>query len=254
MGKIILKSQREIELMRESGKVVSAVLRLIERFIRPGVSTMELDAIAEDFILSQNGVPVFKGYSKGGRGRFPGSICTSIDDVVVHGLPSPRRLKEGEIVSIDVGVMKNGYVGDGAWTFPVGLISEEKHRLMKVTEEALYKGITQARKDNSVNDISIAVQEHVESVGFSVVRDLVGHGVGRSLHEEPPVPNFGKTGTGAKLRVGMTLAIEPMVNSGIYKVYTDDDGWSVRTSDGYSSAHYEHTIAITDGEPDILTL
>jgi len=254
MGKITLKSPHEIELMRESGKIVSAVLRLLEHNIRPGISTMELDAIANDFILSQGGISVFKGYSKGGRGRFPASICTSIDDVVVHGIPSPRRLREGEMISVDVGVMKDGFVGDGAWTFRVSQVSEEKERLMHITHESLFVGLKEARMNKNVHDISSAIQDFVEAHGYSVVRDLVGHGVGRTLHEEPPVPNFGKPGGGPKLRPGMTIAVEPMVNAGTYKVYTDDDGWSVRTYDGYPSAHYEHTIAITDGEPDILTL
>ncbi|MBM4165929.1 MAG: type I methionyl aminopeptidase [Ignavibacteria bacterium] len=255
MGKIILKTQREIELMRESGRIVSAALRLLEGFIKPGVTTKELDVIADDFISSEGGIPIFKGYTKGGKGRFPASICTSVDDVVVHGIPSShRRLQEGEIVSLDVGVIKNGYVADGAWTFAVGSISPEKERLMRITQEALFVGIEKAIAYKQLHDISSAVQQYVENNGYSVVRDLVGHGVGRTLHEDPPVPNFGKQGEGPKMHVGMTIAIEPMVNSGSPKVYTDGDGWSVRTEDGLPSAHFEHTVAITNGQPDILTL
>jgi methionyl aminopeptidase len=255
VGKIFLKTPREIALMRESGRIVSEVLRLLEGFIKPGISTMELDAIAEDFILSQGGIPVFKGYSQNGRGKkFPASICTSVDDAVVHGIPSPVKLQEGEILSIDVGVTKNGYVGDGAWSFAVGKISEEKLRLMRKTEEALYIGLREAKFGNHVHDISAAVQEFVESNGYSVVRELVGHGVGKSLHEDPPVPNFGKRGEGPRLKPGMTIAVEPMVNAGALEVFTDEDGWTVRTKDGFPSAHFEHTIVITDGEPDILTV
>jgi methionyl aminopeptidase len=199
------------------------------------------------------GVPAFKGYSQSKSNLFPATLCTSIDDEVVHGIPTNRVLRDGEILSVDVGVKKDGYFGDGAYTFAVGEVSEEKHRLLKATEESLYKGIEQAVAGKRVHDISYAVQEHVEAGGFSVVRDLVGHGIGVELHEEPAIPNFGKPGTGIKLQDGMTLAIEPMVNAGTWKVRMAPDGWTVLTQDGRPSAHFEHTVAIVNGKPEILT-
>jgi methionyl aminopeptidase len=210
--------------------------------------------VSEEYIRSRGGEPAFKGYGSDRRNLYPASICTSINDEVVHGIPAERAIQEGDIISIDVGVKKNGFYGDGAWTFHVGNVSPEKSRLMQVTEAALYEGISKARAGNHVHDISSAVQQHVEHEGFSVVRDLVGHGVGKNLHEEPAVPNFGRAGTGMILQPGMTLAIEPMVNFGTYKVYFDADGWTVRTSDGSPSAHFEHTILVKDGEPEILTV
>lgn len=256
MGKIHIKSEREIELMRESCRIVREVLRLLGSAIAPGVTTGELDRMAEDYIRSQGAEPAFKGFGTDRNNLFPASICASIDDQVVHGIPDGRKLKEGEIISIDVGVKKNGYYGDGAWTFPVGNVSEEKQRLMRVTERALYKGIREARAGKRVLDISTSVQDVVESQGFSVVRDLVGHGVGKHLHEEPAVPNFvpsnGK-GISVKLRPGMTLAIEPMVNKGTGRVKVGADGWTVLTADGEPSAHFEHTIVITEDDPEILT-
>ena len=240
--------------MKESGRIVSDVLRLMKRMIRPGVTTLELDMIAEEYIRSQSAEPAFKGYGNDAANLYPASLCTSVNDEVVHGIPGNRKLQSGDIISIDVGVKKNGFYGDGAWTFEVGKTSNENVRLMKVTEESLYKGIEKAHAGNHVHDISAAVQKHVEKEGFSVVRELVGHGVGRQLHEEPAVPNFGKEGTGQVLQAGMTLAIEPMVNYGAYKVRFDDDGWTVRTSDGTPSAHFEHTVLITEREPLILTL
>jgi methionyl aminopeptidase len=254
MATAIIKTPDEIELMRESNRIVAEVLRLLKSMVKPGVTTEELDTLAEDFIRSQGGEPAFKGYGHDQRNLFPATICASIDDQVVHGIPGKRKLREGEILSVDVGVKKNRFFGDGAWTFPVGKISEEKERLLKVTEESLLKGITFAHEGNHVHDISAAVQDHVEQAGFSVVRDLVGHGIGRNLHEEPPVPNFGKPKTGLKLKRGMTLAVEPMVNMGKYQVVVESDGWTVRTKDGLASAHFEHTIAITDNGPEILTL
>ncbi|MBI4546835.1 MAG: type I methionyl aminopeptidase [Ignavibacteriae bacterium] len=254
MTKAVIKSPEEIELIRESCHIVAEVLRLLKGFIKPGIPTKELDVIAEEYIRSQQAEPAFKGYGSLKNNLFPASLCVSIDDEVVHGIPSDRILREGEIVSIDVGVKKNQYYGDGAWTFRVGKISDEKTRLMNVTEEALYKGIEKAHAGNHVHDISAVVQACVEQEDFSVVRDLVGHGVGRSLHEEPAVPNFGKPGTGTILQPGMTIAIEPMVNYGTFRVRMDDDGWTIRTQDGLPSAHFEHTVLITENGPEILTV
>ena len=248
-----IKTKREIGLIRESSQIVADVLKLVEAHVKPGVTTIELDRLAEDFIRSMGGVPAFKGYSQSKSNLFPATLCTSIDDEVVHGIPTNRVLRGGEILSVDVGVKKDGYFGDGAYTFAVGEVSEEKHRLLKATEESLYKGIEQAVAGKRVHDISYAVQEHVEAGGFSVVRDLVGHGIGVELHEEPAIPNFGKPGTGIKLQEGMTLAIEPMVNAGTWKVRMAPDGWTVLTQDGRPSAHFEHTVAIVNGKPEILT-
>jgi methionyl aminopeptidase len=250
---IPLKTKREIDLIRESCRIVADVLKLVAAHVKPGITTLELDTLAEDFIRTFGGVPAFKGYGNQKDNLFPATLCTSIDAEVVHGIPGKRTLKEGEIVSIDVGVKKNGYFGDGAWTFPVGEVSVEKMRLLRVTEESLFKGIEKAVEGNHVHDISYAVQSHVEGNGFSVVRELVGHGVGKELHEPPNVPNFGKPGTGPELKNGMTLAIEPMVNFGGYQVNVEQDGWTVVTRDGLPSAHFEHTIAIVEGQPEILT-
>jgi len=249
-----IKSKREIGLIRESSRIVADVLKLVASHIRPGVTTLELDKLAEDYIRSLGAIPAFKGYGHSKTNLFPATLCTSIDDVVVHGIPSNRALKEGEALSVDVGVVREGYYGDGASTFPVGEISKEKQRLLKVTKESLQKGIEQAVTGNRIHDISHAVQSHVEAAGYSVVRDLVGHGVGVELHEDPAVPNFGKPGTGMKLQEGMTLAIEPMVNAGAWQVRFGADGWTVLTQDGRPSAHFEHTIAIVDGKPEILTI
>jgi methionyl aminopeptidase len=248
-----IKTKREIGFIRESSKIVADVLKLVGALVKPGVTTIELDRLAEDFIRSMGGVPAFKGYSQSKSNLFPATLCTSIDDEVVHGIPTNRVLQDGELLSVDVGVKKDGYFGDGAYTFAVGEVSEEKHRLLKATEESLYKGIEQAVAGKRVHDISYAVQEHVEAGGFSVVRDLVGHGIGAELHEEPAIPNFGKPGTGIKLQDGMTLAIEPMVNAGTWKVRMAPDGWTVLTQDGRPSAHFEHTVAIVNGKPEILT-
>ncbi len=253
MAKVPIKSPREIELIRESSKIVAEVLALLGSRIKPGMFTKELDEIAERFIRSRGGSPAFKGYGHDKKNLFPASLCISVDDEVVHGIPNGRKLEEGQIVSIDVGVRKDGYYGDGARTFAVGRISEEKLRLMRVTEESLYKGLEKAVAGNHLHDISFAVQKYVEANGFSVVRDLVGHGVGKSLHEEPAIPNYGDPGTGVKLKEGMVLAIEPMVNAGTYKVNHDNDGWTVRTADKKPSAHFEHTVVVRKGEPEILT-
>ena len=245
---IYLYSAEQIDLIHRACRLAADTLSALEAIISEGVSTFELDKIACEFIAARNGKPAFLGY----RG-YPAALCTSINEVVVHGIPNGTTLKEGQIVSIDVGVRKNGYYGDGARTFPVGRISEEKQRLLRVTEESLYKGIEKAVAGNHLHDVSFAVQKYVEAHGFSVVRDLVGHGVGRSLHEEPAIPNYGEPGTGIKLKEGMVLAIEPMVNAGTYKVEVDADGWTVRTADKKPSAHFEHTVVVRKGEPEILT-
>ncbi|MCL4538176.1 MAG: type I methionyl aminopeptidase [Bacteroidetes bacterium] len=251
---ISVKTPREVELMREVGAVVAGILDTVEKAIKPGVTTKELDEIAEDYVLSQGAKPAFKGYGFDRKNLFPATVCLSLDDQVVHGIPGPRKIEEGQLVSVDVGAIKNGYYGDAAKTFAVGTVTDEKKKLMEVTEKALYIGIENAVGGNHVEDISQAVQDYVEENGFSVVRDLVGHGIGTKLHEDPPVPNYGKRGRGPLLRNGMTIAIEPMVNAGSYRVYTARDGWTVYTSDGKPSAHFEHTVVITDGKPEILTL
>lgn len=250
---ILIKSKKEIDLIRESCVIVAEVLQLVKRYVKPGITTIELDKIAEDYILSNNGRPAFKGYSQAGSFDFPGSICSSIDDEVVHGIPGNRVLKEGEILSIDVGVEKNKYFGDAALSVAVGIISDEKQKLMNVTERSLYVGIEQLKDGNRLGDYSSTVQTLVEENGFSVVRDLCGHGVGKHLHEDPQISNYGKKGNGALIKNGMTLALEPMVNMGSYKVIVAEDGWTVLTADRKPSAHFEHTVAIIDGKPEILT-
>lgn len=251
---IYIKTKKEIDFIRESCRIVAETLRLVSNNVRPGVATIELDRIAEEYIFSNNAKAAFKGYSQAGSYDYPASICVSIDDEVVHGIPDDRVLKEGEIVSIDVGVLKNGYFGDAAVSVAVGKISPDKKKLLDVTEKSLYEGIKEAKLDNRVHDISFAIQNYVEANGFSVVKDLCGHGVGKFLHEEPAVPNYGVRGTGPKLKKGMTIAIEPMVNSGTYKVKTAKDGWTVLTQDGLPSAHFEHTILVSNGSPEILTV
>jgi len=251
---IYIKTQKEIDFIRESCRIVAETLRLVKSNVRVGVTTFELDRIAEDYIRSNNAIPAFKGYSQGGLPGFPGSVCTSINDAVVHGIPGQVKLEEGDIISLDVGVLKNNYYGDAAITVANGKVSDEKKMLLEVTEKSLQLGIEQAKSGNRVHDISAAVQDYVEQNGFSIVRDLCGHGVGKFLHEDPAVPNFGRKGTGAKLKRGMTLAIEPMVNAGGYEVITSSDGWTVITADGSPSAHFEHTVLILDNSPEILTV
>lgn len=250
---IHVKSPAEIELMRESSRIVGDVIKLIGHQVRPGVSTAELDAMAEDYIRSCGAEPAFKGYGHDPKNLFPATLCISIDSEVVHGIPGKRILKEGEIVSIDVGAKKNGFYGDGAYTFAVGTVTEEKQRLMNVTKESLERAVLQAVDGNRTGDIAHAVQSFVEAEGFSVVRDLVGHAVGRQLHEEPNVPNFGKPGKGTLLKEGMTLAIEPMVNAGTYHVLTAADRWTILTRDGRPSAHYEYTVVVRKGSAEVLT-
>lgn len=239
--------------MRASAQLVSRTLAEVAKFIEPGVTTAKLDRTAEEFIQKNNARPAFKGYGPKDN-PFPGTLCISINEEVVHGIPSEKReLKEGDIVSIDCGVEKDGYFGDHAYTFAVGECEEEKIRLLRTTLESLYKGIEQAVHGNKIGDISSAVQKHCEKEGFGVVRDLVGHGLGRSLHEDPSVPNFGKAGRGNRLRSGMTLAIEPMITLGSWKVKTLADGWTVVTSDKKVAAHYEHDIVVRDGKAEILS-
>ena len=246
---IIIKSSREIEQLRRPNAIVAEVLQRLRKAVVAGVTTRELDQISEEVILSMGAVPAFKGY----RG-YPASLCASINEQVVHGIPNQRRLKEGDIVSLDVGASLNGYFGDAAITLPVGSVDPEAQRLLNVTERALTLGIEKARKGNRLFDISHAIQGWVESQGFSVVRDFVGHGIGKSLHEEPQIPNFGSPHQGPRLEEGMVFALEPMVNEGTYEVKILSDAWTVITADGKRSAHFEHTIAVTDGDPEILTI
>ena len=245
---IIRKSKTEIETMARAGRVVAETLRRLGEHMQPGVTTKELDEVAEDYIRSQGGVPTFKGY----RG-FPASICASPNSMVVHGIPGSYRLDEGDLLSIDVGVTLDNFVADSAFTFAVGEVDGEASRLLEACQAALAAGIAEARSGNHVQDISAAVQRTTEEAGFSVVRSLVGHGIGRSMHEEPQVPNFGEPGRGPLLAPGMTLAIEPMINAGSPEVWVADDRWSISTDDGSLSAHFEHTVAITDNGPLILT-
>jgi methionyl aminopeptidase len=245
---IIIKSPREIEQLKKSNTMVAEVFEKLKTMIAPGITTKELDQVAEEYILSKGAQPAFKGY----RG-FPATLCISINEEVVHGIPSQRRLKEGDIVSLDVGVNFVGYYGDAALTLPVGEVDPEAKKLLGVTEKALYIGIEKAKVGNRLFDISYAIQRWVESQGFSVVRDFVGHGIGKDLHEEPQVPNFGAPHQGPRLEKGMVFALEPMVNEGTFEVRVLPDGWTVVTADGKRSAHFEHTIAITDDGAEILS-
>jgi len=250
---IHIKNAREIDAIRESCRIVAETLNLVKKNVKVGVTTEELDKMAEDHILSRGGTPAFKGYRQTGTPPFPGTLCISINDVVVHGIPGSRKVTEGDLVSIDVGVKKNGFYGDAALSVLVGE-DTKKQNLMDVTEKSLYLGIEQAVEGNRVHDISYAVQQYVEANGYSVVRALCGHGVGRYLHEDPSIPNYGIKGTGKKLKSGMTLAIEPMVNTGKYEVYELSDGWTIKTIDGLPSAHFEHTILVNGTKPEILTI
>ncbi len=245
---IIVKSPREVEQLRRANIIVAEVLEKLRTVVAPEVTTLEVDQIAEEIILSRGAIPAFKGY----RG-YPKTLCISINEQVVHGIPDQRKLKEGDIVSLDVGTNLDGYFGDAALTLPVGEIDDNARKLLEVTEKALYIGISMAKVGNRLFDISHAVQQWVESHGFSVVRDFVGHGIGKSLHEEPQIPNYGSPHQGPRLEKGMVFALEPMVNEGTYEVRILADGWTVVTADGKRSAHFEHSIAITDGEADILS-
>ncbi len=246
---IILKTRREIEIMKKAGSLVAQSHELVRKHIKAGVTTKELDSMVEDFLRSRNAIPTFKGYN-----GFPFSICASVNEEVVHGFPSERVLREGDIVSVDIGATFEGYVGDSAKTFLVGQVDEEKRRLVEATRQCFYEGIKYAKNSYRLSDISHAIQAYAESQGLSVVRDYVGHGVGKKMHESPQVPNFGKPGKGPRLQEGMVLAIEPMINAGVYNVKLLENNWTVVTVDGKPSAHYEHTLAITDGEPELLTI
>jgi len=245
---VYTRSNREIDLISKSCQIVADTLEMLSEFIVPGMSVLDLDKKAENYIISCGARPAFKGYM-----GFPSTLCISIDDVVVHGIPNSEVLKEGQIVGIDCGAEVNGYYGDHARTFPVGQISDEKLNLMKITQTSLYKAIEKAVPGNYVGDIGHAVQSYVEPYGYSVVRELVGHGIGENLHEEPQIPNYGNPNAGYKLHAGMCIAIEPMINLGSKEIYTSKDGWTILTSDGRPSAHFEHTIAIKEDGPHILS-
>ena len=243
-----VRTRREIKLIAESAQIVADTLDMLSTKVTSGVSLLELDTQAEEFIRSRNARPAFKGYM-----GFPATLCISVDDEVVHGIPSKSKLSEGQIVGIDCGAEKNGYYGDSARTFAVGNISDNNQDLMLTTEKALALGIEQAKPGNHVSDIGHAIQSFVEPKGFSIVRELVGHGIGTQLHEDPQVPNYGVPGMGDELKEGMCLAIEPMINCGRKEVYTAEDGWTIKTKDGYNSAHFEHTIAIRENGAEILS-
>ncbi len=255
-GKITYKTPEEIELIRVSSLLVGKTLGELKKYIEPGVSTMKLDKIAESFIRDHHAIPAFKNYNPSfGDSPFPGSLCISVNEEVVHGMPSDKRiLKEGDIVSIDCGVLLNDYYGDSAYTFSVGTVSSKKRRLMEVTKESLYRGVEKAIVGNRIGDISHAIQRYAETYGYSIVREMVGHGLGKRLHEPPEVPNFGRRRSGLKLRAGMVIAIEPMINMGRRHIGIADDGWTVFAKDKLPSAHYEHSIVIQEkGKPDILS-
>ncbi|MGE5308948.1 MAG: type I methionyl aminopeptidase [Deltaproteobacteria bacterium] len=243
-----IKNSEELEIMRQAGRLLAQVLHEVAKSVAPGKTTGEIDGLAERLIRDAQAIPAFKGY----RG-YPGTLCTSVNNEVIHGIPGGRRLEEGDIISLDCGLIFRKYYSDMAVTVPVGRISADAQKLIRVTRDSLTEGIKKARPGNRLSDISHAVQEHVEKNGFSVVRQFVGHGIGSSLHEEPEVPNFGRPGRGVELKPGMVLAVEPMVNMGTWECLIMDDGWTAVTKDGKLSAHFEHTIAITDGEAQILT-
>lgn len=245
---ITYKSAEEIELIRESSLLVGKALAEVAKIIRPGITPLELDRRAEEFIRDSNAIPAFKGY-----GDFPNTLCISLNDVVVHGIPSSKALIDGDIVSVDCGVLKNGYYGDSAYTFEIGEVPAAIKQLLKVTKESLYKGIEKAIDGMRIGDVGFAVQEHAEKFGYGVVREMVGHGIGKNLHEKPEVPNYGKRGSGIKLIEGLVIAIEPMINLGKAPIFQDNDGWTIRTKDGKVSAHFEHTIAVKKGKADILS-
>jgi methionyl aminopeptidase len=247
---IIIKNQIELDIMRKAGRLTGETLKMIKEHIRPGISTQEIDSLCEEFITRHGAKPSFKNYH-----GFTGSICASVNEVVIHGIPSKDKiLQEGDIISVDVGAYLNGFHGDAARTFPVGEISEEAAKLVRVTEESFFKGMESAFEGKRLGDISHAIQAHAEKNGFSIVRDFTGHGIGRNLHEDPQIPNYGVQGRGPKLAKGMVLAIEPMVNAGTYHVKVLGDNWTTVTRDGRLAAHYENTVIITEGAPEIITL
>jgi len=246
---IILKKESDLAKMRECGKILAWTLRLVSEEIKPGVTPKQLDELADKLIMEKGGKPSFLGY----RG-YPAATCISVNNVVIHGIPDDTPLQEGDIIDLDFGVYKNGFHADSAWTFPVGKISKNAERLLNITQEAMWQGIAKAKVGAKVGEISSAVQKYVETNGYSVVRELVGHGIGRSLHEEPSVPNYGKPSSGALLRDGTTICIEPMVNEGTCELVTLEDGWTMLTKDGKLSAHFEHTVAVTRDGPEVLTV
>ena len=247
---IVIKREHELDIMRKAAEVTAYILDdLMPRVIRPGITTAAIDRIVEDEIRKNDMIPGFKGY-----GGFPASVCASVNDVIIHGIPGPEKLVEGDIISIDTGTIYKGYYSDAARTYPVGEISEEDAKLICVTREAFFEGIKNAKVGMRLGDVSNAIQNHAESNGFSVVKEFVGHGIGRNMHEDPPVPNYGKAGKGPRLQVGMTLAIEPMINAGTEDLEVLEDEWTTVTLDGRKAAHYENTIIVTEGEPEILTL
>ena len=243
------KSDEQIELIRESSLLVGKTLAEVAKLIKPGINPIELDRKAEEFIRDNQAIPAFKGYG----GSFPNSLCLSVNDVVVHGIPAKEVLKDGDVISVDCGVLKNGYYGDSAYTFEVGEVAPEISQLLRVTKESLYKAIDKAVVGNRLGDVSFAVQEHAEKHGYGVVKELVGHGIGQHLHEKPEVPNYGRRGTGLKLMEGLVIAIEPMINLGKAAIWQLNDGWTIKTRDGLASAHFEHTIAVRKGKADILS-
>ena len=245
---ITIKSKREIELMREAGKIVSMTHKYLKNYIKPGITTKELDELAENYISKMGGVPTCKGYE-----GFPATLCTSVNDTVVHGIPDNYKLKDGDIITIDMVVGYKGYQGDAAWTYAVGTISDDKKYLMEHTEKALYEGVKQVKPGNHIGDISNAVEEYAKKYNLGVVKELCGHGIGSEMHEDPEVPNYGKAHTGPKLKEGMVICIEPMLNLGTADIYMLDDGWTIKTDDGKPAAHYEHTILVTEHGYEILT-
>ena len=245
---ITIKSEREIELMREAGKMVSMTHQYLKNFIKPGITTKELDRLAEEYIRKMGGVPTCKGYE-----GFPATLCTSVNDTVVHGIPDNYKLKDGDIITIDMVIGYKGYQGDAAWTYAVGEISDDKKYLMEHTEKALYEGVKQVKPGNRIGDISNAVEEYANKHHLGVIKELCGHGIGREMHEDPEVPNYGTKGTGPKLREGMVICIEPMLNLGTADIYMLDDEWTIKTDDGKPAAHYEHTILVTKDGYEILT-
>ena len=245
---IIRKSDRELDIMKKAGNVVAQTHELLAEKIEPGITTQEIDQLAEEFILKQGAKPAFKGYQ-----GFPGTVCVAVNEQVVHGIPNSRQLKSGDIIGLDIGAIVEGYYGDAAQTVAVGQVSDEAQKLLSVTKESLFKGIEQVQVNNRLSDISNSIQKHAEHAGYSVVRNFVGHGIGSEMHEDPQIPNFGPSGRGPRLKEGMVLAIEPMINVGGYQVDTLDDGWTVVTRDGELSAHFEHTVAVTKSGPRILT-
>ncbi len=245
---IFYKTEQDLDLMRKSADLLGRAHGEVAKHVKPGISTLALDKIAEEFIKDNGALPSFLNY-----GGFPASLCISVNEVVVHGIPSKYELKEGDIISIDCGVFFNGFHSDSAYTYPIGEISEEVAKLLETTKESLYEGINKTRVGNRIGDVSFAIQKYCEKKGYSVVRELVGHGVGKKLHEKPEVPNFGKRGSGVKIQNGLVIAIEPMINLGKKKVIQENDNWTIRTLDRKPSAHYEHTVAVVNNEPEILT-